>query len=141
MTKKEDEIYDVNKDGDVSQYQDEVKQRWGNTDAYKQSMFKVSKMTKKQMAELKKSGIEQTKKLAAAMDKPVSDKEVQNLIALHYEGIKFFYDCPIEMYRNLGNIYVADPRFTKYYDKHRPGLALFVRDAINYFCDHYEDKK
>jgi hypothetical protein len=38
----------------------------------------------------------------------------------------------------MGKMYIADPRFTKYYDKHRPGLALFVRDAIDYFCDHHK---
>lgn len=135
---KDEELYDAFKDNDVKQYQDEVKQRWGNTEAYKQSMAKVSKMTKKEMDELKAKQVEQTKKLAAAMDKPVGSKEVQDLIAEHYKGIQFFYDCPIEMYRNMGKMYIADPRFTKYYDKHRPGLALFVRDAIDYFCDHHK---
>jgi DNA-binding transcriptional MerR regulator len=135
---KDEELYDAFKDNDVKQYQDEVKQRWGNSEAYKQSMAKVSKMTKKEMDELKVKQIEHTKKLAAAMDKPISSKEVQDLIAEHYKGIQFFYDCPIEMYRNMGKMYIADPRFTKYYDKHRPGLALFVRDAIDYFCDHHK---
>ena len=31
---------------------------------------------------------------------------------------------------NLGDMYVADPRFTATYDRYQPGLARFLRDAI-----------
>lgn len=130
-----EELYDAFKDDDVKQYQEEVKQRWGNTDAYKQSMARVGKMTKAQMDKLKEDGKKLTQKLADNMDKDVKSAEAQALIQQHYDGIQFFYDCPIEMYRNLGQMYVDDPRFTKYYDDVRAGLAVWVRDAIAYYCD------
>lgn len=130
-----EELYDVFKDPEVKQYQEEVKQRWGNTDAYKQSMQQVGKMTKAQMEKLKQDSKIFTQKLADAMNKDIKSKEVQELIEQHYQGIQFFYDCPVDMYRNLGQMYVDDPRFTAYYDKFRPGLAVFVRDAIAYYCD------
>jgi hypothetical protein len=76
--------------------------------------------------------------LARSMDKGIRDKEVQALIAQHYKGIQLFYDCPLEIYRRLGKMYVEDPRFAIYYDRHRSGLAVFVRDAIVYFCDTRE---
>ena len=41
-----------------------------------------------------------------------------------------FYDCSKEMHTNLGEMYVADPRFTAYYDQHAEGLAVWFRDAI-----------
>jgi DNA-binding transcriptional MerR regulator len=134
QTMKPEEMYSPFKDEDVKQYQDEVKQRWGNTEAYKQSMARAGKMTKKEMDELKANGKKFTQKLADAMDLPVASPEVQKLIAEHYKGIQFFYDCPLSMYRNLGQMYVDDPRFTAYYDKFRPGLAVFVRDAIVHYC-------
>lgn len=137
---QDEELYDAFKDDDVKQYQDEVKQRWGNTDAYKQSMARVGKMTKAQMDKLKEDGKKFTQKLADAMDKDIQSKEVQDLIAEHYKGIQFFYDCSLEMYRNLGKMYVDDVRFTAYYDKFRPGLAMFVRDAIEYFCEVSRNK-
>jgi hypothetical protein len=34
------------------------------------------------------------------------------------------------MHRALGEMYVADPRFTVTYEKVEPGLAAYVRDAI-----------
>lgn len=131
----DEELYVAFKDDDVKQYQDEVKQRWGDTHAYKQSMAKVSKMTKQQMEKLKADGKAFTQELANAMDKGPQHPDIQGLIAKHHDGIKFFYDCPYDMYRNLGQMYVDDPRFTAYYEKFRAGLAVFMRDAIAHYCD------
>lgn len=69
------------------------------------------------------------------MDKGFDSPEFQALIAKHYEGIGTFYDCSLDMYRMLGEMYVSDPRFKAYYDKFRPGLAEFIKKAINYYCD------
>lgn len=130
-----EEMYDAFKDDDVKQYQDEVKQRWGQTDAYKQSMARVSKLTKKEMDKLKEDGKKHTQALADSMDKGPTHPDVQALIAQSHAGVNFFYDCSLEHFRNLGQMYVDDPRFTAYYEKFRPGLAVFVRDAINHYCD------
>ncbi len=138
---QDDELYDAFKDDDVKQYQDEVKERWGNTDAYAQSMKRVGKMTKAQMEKLKEDGKKHTQAIADAMDKGIESPEVQELIAQSHEGVNFFYDCTLEMFRNLGKMYVDDSRFTAYYEKFRKGLAVFVRDAIAYYCDVKEGKK
>jgi DNA-binding transcriptional MerR regulator len=135
-TQNQDDMYDVFKDEDVKQYQDEVKQKWGNTAAYKQSMERVKKMTKAEMDKLKADGKIFNQKLAVAMPKGISDPTVQALVAEHYKGINFFYDCSLEMYRNLGLMYVQDPRFTANYDKVAPGLAQFMHEAIDYYCNH-----
>jgi hypothetical protein len=50
--------------------------------------------------------------------------------------IENFYPCSAEMYRGLGQMYVDDPRFTATYDKVRPGLAVFMRDAMAYYAEH-----
>ena len=34
------------------------------------------------------------------------------------------------MHRGLGEMYVADPRFTENIDRLRPGLAAYQRDAF-----------
>ncbi len=135
-----EDLYDVFKDNDVKHYQDEVQERWGNTDAYKQSMKKVSKMNKKEMQKLKEDGKKHTQAIADAMDKGIEDPHVQALIKKSHEGINFFYDCSHEMFRNLGKMYVDDPRFTAYYEKFRSGLAVFMRDAIAYYCDQHDKK-
>lgn len=133
----EEEMYDAFNDDEVKQYQAEVKERWGNTNAYKQSQAKLKTMTKKQMEGLKIAGNKLTEELGNVMDKLVSDPTVQALIQKHYDGINFFYTCSLEMYKNLAQMYIDDPRFTAYYDKVRPGLAVFVRDAIFYYCKEH----
>lgn len=139
-TMSEEEMYDPFKDDDVKQYQNEVKQRWGDSDAYKSSMAKVGKTTKAQMDKLKEDGKAFTKKLADAMDVDPKSATAQALIEEHHKGVEFFYPCPPAMYRNLGQMYVDDPRFTAYYDKFRPGLAAWVRDGIAHWCDRREGK-
>jgi hypothetical protein len=137
---KVQELYDPFEDDDLNQYQEEVEQRWGNTEAYKQIMKRVQKMTKEEMEKMKESAELLVQNLARSMDKGIRDKEVQALIALHYDGIQFFYNYPLEMYRRLGKMYVDDPRFAVYYNKHWSDLAVFVRDAIAYFCDIRESQ-
>ncbi len=131
-----DDLFAAFGDEELVKNMKEAKVRWGNTDAYKQSMRKVKGWTKKDYERIKKEGEEFTKKLADAMDKEINSREVQELIKQHHQGIEYFYDCSIEMYRNLGEMYVSDPRFAKYYNKFRPGLAVWLRDAINYYCDN-----
>lgn len=137
-TVQAEELYDAFKDDDIKEYQAEAKQKWGNTDAYKQSMQRVGKMTKQEMEQLKEDGKRLTQELANSMAYAIDSPEVQALIQQHYDGIQFFYDCSLDMYRNLGKMYVEDQRFTAYYDDVRPGLAQFVRDAIAVYCDAHE---
>jgi hypothetical protein len=40
-----------------------------------------------------------------------------------------YYSCPPEMFAQLAEMWVADPRFAARYDEIRPGLAAYVRDA------------
>lgn len=145
MTKNQkihdEELYDAFKDDDVKQYQEEVKERWGNSDAYKQSMAKVGKMTKAEMEQLKADGKAHTQAIADAMDKGIDHPDVQALIKKSHDGINFFYACDYPFFRNLGQMYVDDPRFTAYYEKFRPGLAVFMRNAIAYYCDAHETEK
>lgn len=137
---KDEELYNAFDDADVKQYQAEVKQRWGTTDAYRQSQQKVSKMTKQEMDELKRKTEQLTAAIAEAMDKGPGHVEVQALIAKHYEGINFFYACDLVMYKNLAAMYVNDPRFKAYYEKFRIGLAHFMFEAMEWFVDHARAK-
>jgi hypothetical protein len=37
----------------------------------------------------------------------------------------------------LGEMYVADPRFTANYDRHGPGTAVLVRDAMKVYAERH----
>lgn len=118
----------------IDQYKDEVKARWGHTDAYRQSQERYKKWSKQELETIKQEGITITNQLAEVMDKPFDDSQVQKLIAQHHHHINRFYDCSIEMYRGLGEMYFADPRFAKYYEDIKPGLAKFMNVAIDFYC-------
>jgi DNA-binding transcriptional MerR regulator len=122
-------------DPQLAEYMDEAKVRWGHTDAYKQSMERTKHWTKEDYKRIKEEGSALTQKIADAMGKGITHDEVQALIQQHHQSIERFYDCPLDMYKNLGQMYVDDPRFSAFYDKFRPGLAVFMRDAIAYFVE------
>ncbi|MDE0356877.1 MAG: TipAS antibiotic-recognition domain-containing protein, partial [Gammaproteobacteria bacterium] len=43
---------------------------------------------------------------------------------------RWFYPCSHAMHAGLADMYVADPRFTEYFEKRGQGLAAFFREAI-----------
>lgn len=102
------------------------------------SPVRVKKMTKQEMDQLKKDGELFNQELADSMDKGIKHPDVQALIERHYQAVNFFYECSLELYRNLGLMYVSDHRFSATYDKFRPGLAVFMRDAILYYCETHK---
>lgn len=132
---KDEELYEGFSMKQMEEYQEEAKKRWGDTDAYKQSMERTKHWTKEDYKRIAIEGKKFTQQLADAMDKDVKSPEVQSLIAQHRQGIEVFYDCSDEMHRGLAKLYITDPRFKAYYEKFRPGLAQWLHDAIQYYCD------
>lgn len=121
-------------------YSKEVKEKYGNTSAYKESNKKTSKYTKEDWSNIMKGWDEIYKKLASLMDKNPDDKEVQESVHQFREHIsKNFYDCTPEIFRGLGELYVNDERFTANIDKYKTGLSKFLREAINVYCDNIKE--
>ena len=58
----------------------------------------------------------------------------------HRRSIEQFYDCSFDMHRNLGDMYLADERFTKTYEDVAPGLTQWLRDAIHANADRQDEK-
>lgn len=128
-----EERFEVFGDFDPEEYAKEVEQRWGGSDAYKESQRRVSTYSKADWEQIKAEGAGIDNGLIAAKRAGLapSSNEVMDLVESHRQHIsRWFYDCNLEMQRGLGQMYVADPRFKKRYDDLEPGLAEFVRDAI-----------
>ncbi len=136
-TMKDEELYQSFKEHD-KKYAKEAKERWGNTEAYKQSQEKVKKMSKEDMFTMKKNGDELMKEIVANMNKGPESRDVQKLIDRHYNNLRTFYEPNIEMYRGLAQMYVDDPRFTAYFEKYAKGLAVFMRDAMYVYCQNHK---
>lgn len=116
-------------------YQKEAEERWGHTDAYKQSAERVKKMTKEDFARIGKEGDDLMKEIVANMDKGAKSPEIQKLINLHYNNLRHFYEPNLEMYRGLASMYADDKRFSAYFEKYHEGLAEFMHDAMHHYCD------
>ena len=120
-----------------AKYAEETKERYGKTDAYKESQKKTSKYTKDQWENIMGEAGEIYSSLANLMDRDPSDKEVQGLVEQWRNHItKNFYHCTPEIFRGLALMYTADERFTENIDKYGKGLAKFLSDAMIIYCDN-----
>jgi MerR family transcriptional regulator, thiopeptide resistance regulator len=115
-------------------YAEEAEQRWGETDAYKESQRRVSSYTKEDWLRLKAEEEEIRARLAAALDAGLApeSEEAMSAAEAHRQHIsRWFYECSYEIQRGLTEMYVSDERFRSNYDATAPGLAAFIRDAAH----------
>ena len=115
-----------------NKYAEEVKQRWGNTDAYKESQQRDTDFSKaaalldavfEEFAELNRSGI-------SPNDEPakIQVEKLQQCITDN------FYTCTNEILAGLGQMYVADERFKTNINKHGEGTAEYLSECIKSYC-------
>ena len=112
------------------QYAEEVKERWGATDAYRESQ---------QKAGYTPEAAEEAEKIyagfVACMPHDPGCAQAQQLVADWQAYItRHFYTCTKEILAGLGEMYVGDERFTANIDRHAPGLAAYMSHAIALYC-------
>ncbi len=119
--------------GDQPDYAAEAEERWGGTEAYRESMRRTSAYTD---ADWKAIGDESARinaafmALMAASILPEST-EAMEIAARHRDHItRWFYDCTPEIHAGLADMYVTDPRFTAGIDGAGEGLAGYMSAAI-----------
>ena len=124
------EIFGTTAFGD--DYAEEAERRWGDSDAWKQSRQRVSRMSKQDWIDVKAEGDALLAALAQAKrDGVLPGSAVADELACgHRTAIERFYDCGDDMFRGLAEMYLADERFTRYYDDVEPGLAQYVQDIV-----------
>ena len=135
MTLTNEELYEGFSKEQIESYENEARERWGSTDAYKESRKRVGNMSKAQWDAVKEQGDEATRLMAGLMGRDPADPEVQAAIAKHHAWIENFYTAPAEMYAGLGQMYADDERFRAYYDNYAPDLADFMRDAMAIYAE------
>ena len=113
--------------------QQEAKERWGETDAYKQSARRTSQYTKADWQRIKEEMDAIYRDFVSLMDagSPADGPEAAAVVERHRAHIsQCYYDCSPEIHAGLGQMYVADPRFTENIDKAGEGLAAYMSAAI-----------
>lgn len=120
-------------------YAEETKQKYGDSHAYKESMRRTSKYSKDDWANIMGNANEIYLKIANLMDENPANQQVQEAVGEWRQHITdYFYDCTPEIFRGLGDLYVTDERFTKNIDKIKEGLAQFLKEAMDIYCDNLE---
>ena len=125
-------------DGFSDEYAVEAEERWGETEAWKQSQRRTSKYTKEDWVQIKAEMDATNAAFVSAMvgGEPAAGERAMNAAEQHRLHIHDrFYDLTPEFHRGLGDMYLEDPRFTKTYEDVVPGLAQYVRDAIHANAD------
>ena len=117
------------------QYETEVKEKWGSTDADKESQQKTAAYSKEMWndvtAGLESVFVEFSK---AKADGKTAEEAVFLAEKLQQYITDNFYTCTKEILSGLGEMYVLDERFKENIDKHGEGTAEFVRDTIRIYC-------
>lgn len=118
---------------DPAQYEDEVRENWGDTDAYRESKRRTAKYSQDDWKRIQREAAEIYERLATHMSAGLSPdaEEVAAVAETHRKHIdRWYYPCSRETHAALADLYTADPRFTAAIDGERPGLARFLADAI-----------
>jgi len=108
----EKEMFEVFGEYDPARYEAEAERRWGASNAYQESARRSKRYTKDDWAAIKAENDALNGTLAALMaaDVPASDARAMDLAEEHRLQI--------------------DRRFSDTYDRVRPGLAIYLHDAI-----------
>lgn len=117
----------------MAEYEQEVRERWGDTQAYLQSRTRTSKYSKEDFEAAKVDQEAATELFVYAFGNSLaldSDWTKAAVLAHRAAITKWFYDCSVDMQKNLALMYIQDQRFKEYYDGRVRGLAQYVHDAI-----------
>ncbi|MGW0766354.1 MerR family transcriptional regulator [Streptomyces sp. NPDC002676] len=135
-----EERFEVFGDKDPEQYAEEAEARWGGTEQYAESQRRAATYTKEDWKRLQAEVDDWSARYAAlvAAGDPPTGEAAMELAEEHRQHIsRWFYDCPYEMHRCLGDMYIADERFKAFYDSMHEGLAEHLRDAITANADRH----
>ena len=135
------ELRELFGDGFDDAYAEEAQERWGESEAWAQSQARTSRYTKADWQAVKDEAEAVTTAFVTAMEagEPATSETAMDAAEAARRQIdERFYTCSPQFHRNLGDMYVADPRFTATYERIRPGLAHYVRAAIHANADRQE---
>ena len=113
-------------------YEEEARERWGDeaVDRANEKAGSLTETDKDRFNEIYSN-------LAGLSHLPAGSNEAQEAIAEWYDYLNELGDYSPEAFRDLGQMYVDDKRFTKNIDLFGSGLAEFMRDAMAIFAERH----
>lgn len=123
--------------GQFEQYRDEVKEKWGKTDAYQQHREKTKDYSREKWSNLAAGMDHIMEQFSLCMkngEAPDSAEARQLVRDLQSHITQNYYRCTDQILLGLGQMYVADERFKHNIDRHADGTAAFICEAITACC-------
>ena len=124
---------------DMNNYENEARERYSGTAAYREHEQKTKNYTKEKWAEANDGLMAIFAEFAACMDSGASadSAEAQSLVAkLQAHITENYYTCTDEILAGLGKMYVCDERFKKNIDKCGEGTAEFAAEGIRIYVEN-----
>lgn len=120
----------------ITDYEKEVTEHWGKTDAYKEYAEKSKNMTAEQKRNSEDGLMRQFAVFGELKAKSADSVEVQSAVKNLRQFITDdFYNCTKEILSCLGDMYISDERFKSNIDSvGGAGTAEFVQKAIKIYC-------
>ncbi len=113
------------------EYRQEAKERYGDSEAFRQSEERTAGYGKEDWNRVKDETDRIFMSFKKAMDEGRSEDGVVDLVEEWKDFISSsFYDCTPEILSGLGEMYVEDERFKKNLDSYGKGLAEYISGAI-----------
>ena len=120
-------------------YKNEVRERYGNTDAYREHEQKTKNYTKEKWAEANDGLMAIFAEFATLKNNGFTENapEVQSLVVKLQDFItQNYYTCTDDILKGLGEMYVCDERFKKNIDKNGAGTAEFAAEGIRIYVEN-----
>lgn len=118
-------------------YIEEVKNKWKDTDAYKEYTSKTKNYSKEkwQIANENLNNIMYRFSVCLKSNLKENSIETQTLVNELKEHItSFYYGCTKEILYNIGIMYTEDERFKHNIDQYEKGTAEYIKKAIEFYC-------
>ena len=127
---------------DPSRYEEEVRHRWGTSEAFLESEKRTSRYTPDDWKTLKaeQAAVYDDAHSALQAGQRPSDEAVMEIAERHRLSIdRWFYPCSHSMHCRLASSYESDDRFRQAIDRHGQGLTSFLVEAIRANAARHQD--
>lgn len=119
------------------EYSEEAKNRWGETDQFKESQRKWSSFSAEKKKAIKVEGGRIFEQMLGSPESKPADQDIQDAVERYYSYLnEKFYSCERSFLAGLAEMWVADPRFSSTFEKIRTGGAEFAQTAVKIYLDN-----
>ncbi len=116
-----------------AKYGEEIREKYGK-ETVERSNQKYLNLTEEQMQEMTKTETQLFAKIEMYLQQPKIESDLaKEICELHKKWLSFTWSTySAEAHKGLGMMYVADERFTAYYDDKHASAAQALNDVIQY---------